>query len=244
VIGGLIGFTFYAWRKKYDYREIADMFGAGVPLGYTFGRLGNFANGELFGRITASPLGMIFPAGGISPASRQYAAIYEGAQSLGLAVPDYGQVLNLPRYPSQLYEALFEGVVLWAIIWFFRNRKPFKGFLAFLYIFGYGFFRFFLEYLRESDAGLGYRISLGGESNLPLALSHPLLSFSTGQILCLLMMLVSTLYLIVVARMPGREAVRSFPPDGSLNYLAFRGRAPEHSPPATHGTKKNRRKRR
>jgi phosphatidylglycerol:prolipoprotein diacylglycerol transferase len=209
VIGGITAIIVYSWVKKFDFRETGDMFAASIPLGYTAGRLGNFINGELYGRITPMPWGMIFPQGGIYPGEKDWAAIREGAERMGIAAADSG-VLNLPRHPSQLYEALLEGVILWAFIWFFRNRKPFKGFLITLYLSGYGMVRFFLEYFREPDAELGYPIQLV-KTTLPPALAHPLWCFSTGQILCFLMFLGGIIWLVIAARMPGREAVRRYP---------------------------------
>jgi len=210
VIGGILAIVIYSKAKKFDYREIGDMFAASIPLGYTFGRLGNFINGELFGRITASPLGMVFPAGGISPADRNFAIIREGAEQMGIAaITEAGGVLNYPRHPSQLYEMFFEGIVLWAFIWFFRNRKPFKGFLLTLYLSGYGLFRFFIEYFREPDAELGYPIKLA-KTNLPTALSHPALDFSTGQILCFIMIVTGLVWALVASRLKDREPVRVY----------------------------------
>ncbi|MDR1058226.1 MAG: prolipoprotein diacylglyceryl transferase [Treponema sp.] len=212
VIGGITAIIVYSGVKKFDYREIGDMFAASIPLGYTAGRLGNFINGELYGRITPMPWGMIFPLGGIYPGEKDWAVIREGAERMGIAAADSG-VLNLPRHPSQLYEALLEGVILWAFIWFFRNRKPFKGFLITLYLSGYGMVRFFLEYFREPDAELGYPIQLV-KTTLPPALAHPLGCFSTGQILCFIMFFAGIIWLIIAARMPGREAVRRYPSPG------------------------------
>jgi phosphatidylglycerol:prolipoprotein diacylglycerol transferase len=210
VIGGILAILLYSRAKRVDYRETGDMFAASIPLGYTFGRLGNFTNGELYGRITAGPLGMIFPGGGIHPGHRDWRAVRDGAAALGLVEPDFAGVLNLPRHPSQLYEALFEGIILWALIWIWRNRKPFKGFLIGLYLSGYGLFRFFIEYFREPDEGLGYRIQLSAGS-LPPALAHPPLSFSTGQIFSFCMVLGGLLWLLIASRLPNREPVRVYP---------------------------------
>jgi phosphatidylglycerol:prolipoprotein diacylglycerol transferase len=104
---------------------------------------------------------------------------------------------------------VLEGIVLWAIIWFFRNRKPFKGFLIGLYFMGYGFFRFFIEYFREPDEDLGYRIEFI-KSNLSAAYTHPPFSFSTGQILCFLMIVFGIVWTIIVSRLPNREPVYVF----------------------------------
>jgi len=214
VIGGALSIIIYSKIKKFDYREIGDMYAASIPLGYAFGRLGNFINGELYGRITASPLGMVFPDGAISATNANFALIRDGAEQMGLsAAAGPGGSLNFPRHPSQLYEMLFEGIVLWAVIWFFRNRKPFKGFLLTLYLCGYGLVRFFIEYFREPDSNLGYPIQLTPAA-LPPALSHPLLCFSTGQILCFLMILAGLAWALVASRMNDREPVRVYLPGG------------------------------
>ena len=164
-LGGLLAVIIFAKVKKYSFREIGDMFAAAIPLGFTFGRIGNFINAELYGRITSVPWGMVFPNAGAHP-----------------------------RHPSQLYEAFFEGIVLWAIIWSFRNRKPFKGFLVGLYFLGYGVFRFFIEYFRQPDAHLGYRIA----------------NLTTGQILCSFMIIFGITWLIVASRLPNRETIRIY----------------------------------
>ena len=209
VIGGIAAILIYSWKKKFDYREIGDMFAASIPLGYTFGRMGNFINGELFGRITTSPLGMIFPHGGIYPSDKAYNLILNEAERMGMELIP-GAVFNPPRHPSQLYEALFEGIVLWVIIWLWRNHKPFKGFLLTLYLSGYGLFRFLLEYFREPDADLGYRIQLI-RNDLPPVLSHPLLSFSTGQILSFGMFILGLLWAVIASRLPDKEPIRVYP---------------------------------
>jgi phosphatidylglycerol:prolipoprotein diacylglycerol transferase len=215
VIGGALGFIAYCVRKRFDAREIADMFAASIPLGYTFGRLGNFINGELYGRITASPIGMVFPEAKTYSASLPW--MKEIAEKIGFPIPSPDAMLNLPRHPSQLYEAIIEGVVLWAIIWLIRNKKPFKGFTTGIYILGYGFFRFFIEYFREPDADLGYRFEIV-KTDLPIALYHPLLSFSTGQIFCFAMIVVGVVWLIIAANLPNHEPIRVYekePPWGS-----------------------------
>ena len=201
-IAMVLSVIIFAKVKKINFRELSDMFAASVPLGYTFGRLGNFINAELYGRATASPLGMLFPDAQPLPASQSWVA--EIADKTGIAIT--GALVNLPRHPSQLYEMLFEGVVLWAIIWLLRRCKPFKGFLVALYFIGYGFFRFFIEYFREPDGAIGYRIELV-KTSLPAAYAHPPLSFSTGQILCFLMILFGVILLIIASRLPDREAV-------------------------------------
>jgi phosphatidylglycerol:prolipoprotein diacylglycerol transferase len=207
--GGALAFlltvVIFAKVKRFSFREIGDMFAASVPLGYTFGRLGNFINAELYGRVTSSPIGMIFPHATTLPADEMW--VREIAEKAGVAIT--GSMVNLPRHPSQLYEMFFEGIVLWAIIWLLRNRKPFKGFLTGLYFVGYGFFRFFIEYFREPDEDLGYRIQFV-ENTLPPAYSHPLLSFSTGQILCFIMIVFGIALIIIASRLPNREVIRVY----------------------------------
>ena len=206
---GLLSVIIYAKVKKYNFREICDMYVASIPLGYTFGRLGNFINAELYGRATASPLGMVFPHATPLPVKEFW--VMDIARRTETAIA--GTFVNLPRHPSQLYEMLFEGIVLWAIIWFFRKRKPFKGFLIGLYFIGYGLFRFIIEYFREPDADLGYRIEFV-KSTLPTAYAHPLFSFSTGQILCFIMILFGVVWLIIASRLPNKEVTYVYNEDG------------------------------
>lgn len=145
--GGLIGVALALWlftrKHKVDFLKTVDLFIPALPLGYTFGRLGNFINGELYGRVTTSAIGMYFPA----------------APTVAL------------RHPSQLYEAFFEGIVLFVILWSIRKKAPWPGFLSGLYLIGYGTVRFFIEFYREPDAQLGFVF----------------LNFSMGQVLCFLM---------------------------------------------------------
>ncbi|MDR1930984.1 MAG: prolipoprotein diacylglyceryl transferase [Treponema sp.] len=211
VIGGAIGFIIYSRLKKFDAREIGDMFAASIPLGYTFGRLGNFANAELYGRVTSGPLGMIFPNAQRFSTAEPW--VREIAEKTGVDIAGLSMV-NLPRHPSQLYEALFEGVVLWLVIWLLRNKKPFKGFLTGLYVMGYGFIRFILEYFREPDADLGYRIELV-KNGIPPALFSSLFNFTTGQILNFIMIAGGGIWLLIISRFPDREPVFRYPDKGA-----------------------------
>ena len=192
--GGVIGGVFGVWLfcRKYGYRffDVADHFVAAIPLGYTFGRLGNFINGELWGRVTTSSVGMVFPDAPSFSTSLDW--VREVADKIGMSYTS-GSVLNLPRHPSQLYEALFEGIVLWLILWFIikpiaerRHGKKGPGLLTGSYFIGYGFFRFIIEYFREPDSQIGFVIALGKETE-PMALFKSALNISMGQILCFLM---------------------------------------------------------
>jgi phosphatidylglycerol:prolipoprotein diacylglycerol transferase len=206
-LGAVLGVILYAKFKHFNFRELSDMFAASVPLGYTFGRLGNFINAELYGRVTTGPLGMVFPARTTRLLSASDEWVRSAAEETGAVIN--GGMVNLPRYPSQLFEMVFEGVILWVIIWLLRNRKPFKGFLMGMYFMGYGLFRFFIEYFREPDEELGYRIEFI-KSGLSPAFAHPPLSFSTGQIFCFCMIIFGVIWTIICSRLPDREAVRLY----------------------------------
>jgi phosphatidylglycerol:prolipoprotein diacylglycerol transferase len=145
IIGTIIALWTYSRSQNKGFFETFDLFIPSVPLGYTFGRLGNFINGELYGRVTDAAVGMYFPMASTSEL----------------------------RHPSQLYEAFFEGIVLFLILWFLRRRSPYPGFLSGIYLFCYGLFRFFIEFYREPDPQIGF----------------VLLNFSMGQVLCFIMML-------------------------------------------------------
>ena len=213
-IGGFLGIVLYAKVKKFSFREIGDMFAVSIPLGYTFGRLGNFINAELYGRVATGPLGMVFPHAEQLPANEPW--VREAVEKTGAVIVN--GMVNLPRYPSQLFEMLFEGIVLWAILWLLRNHKPFKGFLIGMYFFGYGIFRFFIEYFREPDAGLGYRIEFV-RNKLPPAAAHPPFSFSTGQILCFGMIVFGIVWIIIESRLPNRKPVRIYEDDENKKII-------------------------
>ncbi|MDC7226204.1 MAG: prolipoprotein diacylglyceryl transferase [Spirochaetales bacterium] len=186
VIGAVLGSVIYCRVKKLQWFQFADVLSAGIPLGYTFGRLGNFINGELWGRVTAKPWGMIFPHAQKFPVSADW--VQDIAAEIGMQLPQSGLV-NLPRHPSQLYEALFEGIILWVFLWFvIRRRKKFHGSVFSFYLIGYGVVRFFIEYLREPDRDLGFVLQFGDAGPTP-ALFNSFLNFSTGQILCALMII-------------------------------------------------------
>lgn len=149
--GGLCGVlvAFWLFARKYQLRWLAlmDLFAVVAPIGLFFGRLANFVNGELYGRVTESSMGMVFPNGG-----------------------------PLPRHPSQLYEAGLEGLVLFILIWLLatRTRAMEKtGLLGGVFIGGYGIARFIVEFFREPDAQLGYLVgglSMGQLLCMPMIL--------------------------------------------------------------------------
>lgn len=130
--GGLVGTAVASlifFRKKgLSFLRFADVFSAAIPLGYIFGRLGNFINSELYGRATDRPWGMYFPT----------------------------DPTHTLRHPSQLYEAALEGVLLFAILWAIRNRPFARGLMFPLYIAGYGTVRFIAEFFRQPDDHIGF----------------------------------------------------------------------------------------
>ena len=155
--GGLLGvaavFILFCKKRKLDILRFADLFIAAFPLGYMFGRIGNFINGELFGRVTDVAWGMYFKS----------------------------DMLDQLRHPSQLYEAFFEGLLLFLILWYLRKRSKFNGFLFAVYLIGYGVVRFVIEFYRQPDAHLGFIVG----------------AFSMGQVLCLLMIAAGIIVFLV-----------------------------------------------
>lgn len=184
-IGGLTGMIVWCLWKKQPVWKWVDAMVVAIPLGYTFGRIGNFMNGELFGRITTMPWGMVFPHAERFSASLPW--VQDFAAKCGMTISEESRLVNLPRHPSQLYEAFFEGLLLWVAMWNLRKIKKWDGFLAGCYTLGYGLVRFVIEYFREPDADLGYRISHDGSTAIYTNTS--LLNISTGQIFCFLMIL-------------------------------------------------------
>ncbi len=182
-VGGFIGMAVWCIIKKRPMLKWVDAMAIAIPLGYTFGRLGNFLNAELYGRITTVPWGIIFPTAPKFSASIPW--VRQAAEEAGIVLTSDTMLVNLPRHPSQLYEALFEGIVLFLILWFLRKKSPFTGFSTAIYTIGYGLFRFIIEYFREPDADIGYRITAVPGS--PIYFNQSWLNLSTGQLFCLAM---------------------------------------------------------
>ena len=160
--GGFIGVVFaviYSSKiSKTAILILADLIAIAAPIGIFFGRLANFINGELYGRITNHSFGMIFPNAG-----------------------------NSPRHPSQLYEAFFEGFLLFIIMLLFikfTNILNKKGLITALFLSCYGSFRFMIEFFREPDANIGLLY----------------FNFSMGQLLSLPMIIVGLYFIIFIAR--------------------------------------------
>jgi phosphatidylglycerol:prolipoprotein diacylglycerol transferase len=147
IIGSVIAGILFCRKIRHDFWEIADLVVATAPIGIGLGRLGNFINGELYGRVSDLPWAMVFPSGG-----------------------------PFPRHPSQLYEFLFEGVVLFIVLWTLKNRGFRPGVLTGVFILLYGFLRFIIEFFRQPDPQIGFVLG----------------PFTMGHILCSAMILIGS----------------------------------------------------
>jgi phosphatidylglycerol:prolipoprotein diacylglycerol transferase len=151
--GTILAMTIFALRRKISMLSLFDVSAASVTFGLFFGRLANFINGELWGRTTDVPWGMVFPNGG-----------------------------PLPRHPSQLYEAALEGLLLFVVLRIlthrFKNlRRP--GLTGGAFIAGYGLARILIEFVREPDVQLGY---LAGPLTMGMLLSVPMVLIGAAAI--------------------------------------------------------------
>jgi phosphatidylglycerol:prolipoprotein diacylglycerol transferase len=153
---------------------------------------------------------MVFPTA--RPLSVEHAWVRRLATEIGMEIS--GPFINLPRHPSQLYEAFFEGIVLWLILWFvFRKRRLFRGALLGIYLVGYAFFRFVIEYVRQPDPGLDFVVRLSAKPNPPQLFVTPL-NLTMGQVLSLAMMLVGGVFLwIAYRRYKRRPMVQTLEPE-------------------------------
>lgn len=127
LVGGLIALGFYSKKIKCSLFEILDFGAPLVPIGLGAGRIGNFINGELWGRVTNVPWAMVFPNAG-----------------------------PLPRHPSQLYECFLEGFVLFTILWFYSAKPKPRMAVSGMFLLCYGCFRFFVEFYRQPDIQLRF----------------------------------------------------------------------------------------
>ncbi|MDY0271397.1 MAG: prolipoprotein diacylglyceryl transferase [Advenella sp.] len=145
LIGVLLAMYLFGQKEGKTFFEVADFIAPLVPLGLASGRLGNFINGELWGRPADVPWAMIFPGAG-----------------------------NIPRHPSQLYQMLLEGILLFIILWIFSSKKRPVGQVSAVFLMGYGVFRFIAEYTREPDSYLGFLalgFSMGQWLSIPMILA-------------------------------------------------------------------------
>jgi phosphatidylglycerol:prolipoprotein diacylglycerol transferase len=155
-LGVLAAVALFAWRRRIDWWRLMDFIAPCVPTGLAAGRLGNFINGELWGRPTDLPWGMVFRGAG-----------------------------DLPRHPSQLYQFALEGVLLFALLWWYASNPRARGAVSALFLMGYGAFRFIAEFAREPDDFLGLlalNLSMGQWLSLPMiAAGVALYAWSRGQ---------------------------------------------------------------
>ena len=154
--GGLLGvitaYFLFARRYQINVFHLADFAAPAIPLGLLTGRIGNFINGELWGKTTDLPWGMVFPTGG-----------------------------PLPRHPSMLYEALLEGLVLLAVVWWFGSKPRPRMAVSGLFLLLYGLFRCSVEFVRLPDAHIGYLafgwLTMGMVLSLPMVLAGLLMIY-------------------------------------------------------------------
>ena len=143
-LGVLLARAFCAHKWQRAWLDIPDFIAPLVPLGLAAGRIGNFINGELWGRVADAnlPWAMVFP-----------------------------RVDDLPRHPSQLYQAGLEGLLLFVLLWVYSGRTRPRGAVSGVFLIGYGSFRFLAEYFRTPDEGifgLSEVISMGQWLSLPM----------------------------------------------------------------------------
>lgn len=176
--GGLLGVLcalwYFARKTNRHFLQVGDFVAPLVPTGLAAGRLGNFINGELWGRVTApdAPWAMIFPQ-----AWQADAALVKAQPALQASLLPYVDPLSrqamagLPRHASQLYQFALEGLALFAILWLFARKPRPMGAVSGLFLIGYGAFRFIAEFAREPDDFLGLlagQLSMGQWLSLPM----------------------------------------------------------------------------
>jgi len=164
LIGTMLAGLLFCRRRSLPYWKVGDTVIVTAPVGLFLGRLGNFVNGELFGRPSSLPWAMVFPNGG-----------------------------SVPRHPSQLYEAVLEGVVLFLILWQLKDRGFRSGSMVCLFLGGYGILRFFAEFFREPDPQLGFVLGV----------------FTMGQVFCTLMIIAAIILWLLLPKSAGPKIYNS-----------------------------------
>lgn len=141
-IGVIVALLIFGKKRKKSLLQIGDLVAAATPIGLFFGRIGNFINAELWGRTTDLPWGVIFPGAG-----------------------------SAPRHPSQLYEALLEGLLLFLVLLYLHRRQSVVGVVTFGFVAGYGMARLIVEFYREPDDHIGFflgEVTMGQLLSLPM----------------------------------------------------------------------------
>ena len=165
--GGLLGVLTAGWwwsrRNKIHFFDTVDFVAPLVPIGLGLGRLGNFIGGELWGRHTDAPWGMIFPRA-LESLGKSRDELYQ----MYLA----GQLSHEARHPSQLYEFTLEGIVMFGVLWLYSRKPRPRYAVSGLFALLYGVFRFGVEFVREPDVQLGFIafdwLTMGQILSLPL----------------------------------------------------------------------------
>ncbi|MBN1902601.1 prolipoprotein diacylglyceryl transferase [Candidatus Sumerlaeota bacterium] len=175
--GGFLALIFMGvlFARKYGYPllHIGDAVVIAAPPGLFFGRMANFINGELFGRPSTVPWAVCFPTEIMNWPSEKIQTLFHHLNENGMAFRDVNHLIEsipgndaaaslvspflIPRHPSQIYEALLEGVALFAILWIARKKIKRDGMMIALFFWGYAVMRIFAEQFREPDAGIGYQ---------------------------------------------------------------------------------------
>lgn len=155
LVGVIVALLWYARSRGRHLLDVADFIAPMVPLGLAAGRWGNFVNGELWGRPTDLPWGMVFP-----------------------------YVDALPRHPSQLYQMVFEGLLLFAFLWWYSAKPRRRGQVSGMFLLGYGLTRFLVEFTREPDDFLGLLaggLSMGQLLSIPMVLAGALILWKSAE---------------------------------------------------------------
>ena len=155
-LGVLAAMAWYARKLNVSLWDVMDFVAPLAPVGLAMGRLGNFINGELWGRVSTAPWAMVFPGAG-----------------------------PLPRHPSQLYEFFFEGVVLFALLWWYSSRPRPRFAVSALFLIGYGVMRFSMEFFRQPDVQIGF-VAWGW--------------LTEGQLLCIPMVVIGVLAMAIIIK--------------------------------------------
>ena len=171
MLGVIVAMVLFAWMRHRPWLQVTDLIAPCVPLGLASGRIGNFINGELWGRVAdpSLPWAMVFPQAGLP---------------------------LIPRHPSQIYQFLGEGIALFVILWIYGKKERGLGQVSGLFLMGYGFFRFVAEYFREPDNFIGDSTTLVGNPATHLLA----FDWSEGQWLCVPMLIAGALLFAWSAR--------------------------------------------
>lgn len=158
LLGVLLAVALFAWQRQRPFLEVTDLIAPCVPTGLALGRLGNFINGELWGREAdpSLPWAMVFPQSGTA----------------------------IPRHPSPLYQFALEGLLLFVVLWWYARKPGAMGQVSGAFLVGYGVLRFLAEYFREPDSFLGLlalNLSMGQWLCVPMVVAGAVLWWWAGR---------------------------------------------------------------